>query len=115
MTEDVGVDAQGGDMRQRLKDVFKGPVVFYPLLFAAFPVLFLYAYNISQTSASQMWLPLGISVGAALAMWGVLTLLLRSAAKAGLATAIFLGLLFSYGHLHDGLERGMTATERKMV
>ena len=48
-------------------------------------------------------------------MWAVLTVVLRSAPKAGLATAIFLGLLFSYGHLHDGLERGMTATERKMV
>ena len=99
-------------MRQRLRDVFRGPVVFYPVLFAAFPILFLYAYNISQTSASQIWLPLGISVGAALAMWAVLTPVLRSRAKAGLATAIFLALFFSYGRLYDGLNYlGVAAPE----
>ena len=90
-------------MKQRLRDVFRGPVVFYPLLFTAFPILFLYAYNISETSASQVWLPLGISVGGALVLWAVLSLILRSRAKAGLATAIFLGLFFSYGRLYDGL------------
>ena len=90
-------------MKQKLKDIFKGPVVFYPLLFAAFPILFLYAYNISETSASQMWLPLGISVAVALVLWAVLSLILRSLAKAGLATAIFLVFFFSYGRLHDGL------------
>ena len=50
-------------MRGRVKAIIRGPMVFYPVLFAAFPILFLYAYNISQTSASQIWLPLGISVG----------------------------------------------------
>jgi len=90
-------------MKNKLRAIFRGPVVFYPLLFAAFPILFLYAYNISQTSASQVWMPLGISVGAGLGMWGVLTLILRSPAKAGVATAIFLGLFFSYGRLHNVL------------
>ena len=78
-------------------------MVFYPLLFAAFPILFLYVYNISETSASQIWLPLVISVAAALVLWVVLSLILRSLAKAGFATAIFLALFFSYGHLCDGL------------
>jgi len=91
-------------MKQRLKAIFKGPVVFYPLLFAAFPILFLYAYNISQTSASQMWLPLAISVAAALVLWTILSLILRSLAKAGLATAIFLVFFFSYGRFYDALE-----------
>jgi hypothetical protein len=60
-------------MKQRLKDIFKGPVVFYPLLLAAFPIVFLYAYNIHGTSASQMWLPLGISVAGALVLWAILS------------------------------------------
>ena len=90
-------------MRQKLKAIFKGPVVFYPLLFAAFPILFLYAHNISETSASQMWLPLVISVVATLVLWAVLSLILRSLAKAGFATAIFLVFFFSYGRLYDGL------------
>ncbi|MGA2670097.1 MAG: sulfatase-like hydrolase/transferase [Dehalococcoidia bacterium] len=91
-------------MKQRLEATFKGPVVFYPLLLAAFPILFLYAYNISQTSASQVWLPLAISVAAALILWAILSVILRSLAKAGLATAIFLIFFFSYGRLYDALE-----------
>ena len=91
-------------MKQRLKDILKGPVVFHPLLFAAFPILFLYAYNISETSAGQMRLPLLISVAAALVLWAVLSLILRSLAKAGLATAVFLLFFFSYGHLYEALE-----------
>ena len=90
-------------MKQRLKAIFKGPVVFYPLLFAVFPILFLYTYNIAETSLNQIWLPLVISVAAALVLWAVLSLILRSLAKAGLATAIFLVFFFSYGRLYDGL------------
>jgi len=91
-------------MKQKLKAIFKGPVVFYPLLFAAFPILFLYAHNISETSASQIWLPLGVSVAATLVLWAVLSLILRSLAKAGFATAIFLVFFFSYGRLYEVLE-----------
>ena len=91
-------------MKQKLKDIFKGPVVFYPLLFAAFPILFLYVHNISETSASQIWLPIVISVAAALVLWAVLSLILRSLSKAGLATAIFLVFFFFYGRLYDVLE-----------
>jgi len=78
-------------------------VIFYPLLFAAFPILFLYAHNISETSASQIWLPLVISVAAALVLWVVLSLILRSLSKAGFATAIFLVFFFSYGRFYDVL------------
>jgi len=79
-------------------------VVFYPLLFAAFPILFLYAYNISEASVSQIWLPMIISVAVTLVLWAILSLILRSLAKAGFATVIFLALFFSYGHLCGGLE-----------
>jgi len=94
-------------MKQKLKDIFKGPVVFYPPLFAAFPILFLYTYNVNETSMGEVWLPLVISVAAALVLWAVLSLILRSLAKAGLATAIFLLFFFSYGHLYDVLEWGV--------
>ena len=91
-------------MKQKLKAIFKGPVVFYPLLFAAFPILFLYVYNISETSASEIWLSLGVSVAATLVLWAILSFILRSLSKAGLATAIFLVFFFSYGRLYDMLE-----------
>jgi len=99
-------------MKQKLKDIFKGPVVFYPLLFAAFPVLFLYAYNINETSISQVWLPLVVSVSAALVLWAVLSLILGSLAKAGLATAIFLVFFFAYGRLYEVLENSRLFTPK---
>jgi hypothetical protein len=92
-------------MKQKFKAIFKGPVVFHPLLFAAFPILFIYAYNINEALVSQIWLPLVISVAAALVLWAVLSLILHSLAKAGFATVIFLALFFSYGHLCNVLER----------
>jgi len=91
-------------VKQKLRAIFKGPVVFYPLLFAIFPILFLYVHNISETSASQIWLPIIISVAATLVLWAVLSLILGSLSKAGFATAIFLILFFSYGRLYDALE-----------
>jgi len=91
-------------MKQKIKAILlKGPVVFYPLLFAAFPILFLYVHNISETSVSQIWLPLVVSVAAALVLWVVLSLILRSLSKAGFATAIFLVFFFAYGRLYDVL------------
>jgi hypothetical protein len=90
-------------MKQKLKAIFKGPVVFYPILFAAFPILFLYVYNISQTSASEIWLPIVISVAVTVIMWIVLTLILHSLTKAGFATSIFLVFFFSYGRFYDVL------------
>jgi hypothetical protein len=90
-------------MKQRLKAIFKGPVVFHPLLLAVFPTLFLYAYNIAETSPDQIWLPIVISVAATLVLWAILSLILRSLAKAGLAAAIFLAFFFSYGRFCDGL------------
>ena len=90
-------------MKQRLKDIFKGPVVFYPLLFAAFPVLFLYAHNISETSAGEVWLPLGLLVTGTLVLWVFLSLILRNLAKAAFATAIFLVFFFAYGRSYDVL------------
>jgi hypothetical protein len=90
-------------MKQKLKAIFKRPVVFYPLLFAAFPILFLYVYNISETSANEIWLPLGISVAATVVLWVALSFALGSLAKAGFATAIFLVFFFAYGRFYDGL------------
>jgi len=96
-------------MKEKWRDIFKGPVVFYPPLFAAFPILFLYAYNISEASMSEVWLPLVISVAAALVLWVVLSLILRSPTKAGIATTIFLLFFFSYGRLYNVLEWAMFA------
>jgi hypothetical protein len=71
----------------------------HPLLFAAFPVLFLFAENAEQeVTLAPLWLPLAVSVAGAL----VALLLLAAAFRdwnrgAVLATALVI-LFFSFGH-----------------
>jgi hypothetical protein len=84
---------------------FRKPLVIHPLLIAAFPILFLYAYNISETSADQIWLPLAFSVGFTIVLWAVLSLILGSLSKGGLAVVIFIVLFFSYGRFYGLLDR----------
>ncbi|MDM7999085.1 MAG: hypothetical protein QUS33_03555 [Dehalococcoidia bacterium] len=75
--------------------------VIHPLLFAMFPVVYLYSHNVDEVSATQITTPLLCSVLGALALWVVLSLLLRSPLKAGVATTAFVILFFFYGRLYD--------------
>jgi hypothetical protein len=87
------------------KSFIKKPLVIYPFLFAVFPVLFLYAYNIGETAASQIWIPMAASVLLTLLLVAILSVILRDVVKAGVATVIFLFLFFSYGRLYELLEK----------
>ena len=80
------------------------PVPVYVLLLAAFPVLYLYAYNIAETKFGEAALPLALSLAGAVVLWALLTLILRNARKSGIAVAIFLLLFFTYGRLYEFLE-----------
>lgn len=91
-------------MKEKLKTIFRRPLVIYPLLFAVFPILFLYAHNIREMAADQIVIPLAVSVLFTLLLWAILSLVLQSLSKAGLATAIFLFLFFSYGRFYELLE-----------
>jgi hypothetical protein len=79
-------------------------LVIHPLLIAIFPVLFLYANNIDQTSASQALIPLLFSVPAVIMVWLLLYLWMRNTFKAGLAATLLAVLFFFYGHLYALLE-----------
>ena len=84
--------------------LFKTPLVIYPFLFAAFPIIFLYAYNIAETDFRQTLLPLVLSLAGASILWFLLLLILRDKFKAGLSTFLFLVLFFSYGRVYQSLE-----------
>lgn len=81
------------------------PWVIHPVLVTVFPILFLYTNNIQEMPARQLLVPLGISLGSALLLWGLFGLLLRDRSKAGLATTILVFLFFTYGHFY-GLVQG---------
>jgi hypothetical protein len=81
--------------------------VFHPLLFAAYPVVALLAYNIDWLRPQQGLRALLLSVGAALLLLVVLARLLRSWHRAGLLVSLGLVLFFAYGHLYDSIKIGL--------
>jgi hypothetical protein len=73
----------------------------HPLLFAAFPVLFLYARGLADFSPGVILLPLLICAALAFSMWGLARLILPTWQRAALLASLLLFLFLSYGHLHS--------------
>jgi hypothetical protein len=71
----------------------------HPVLFAAFPILALYARNLDQVPLVQILRPLGLALAGTLAVWVVLTLLTRHVRKAAAAASIIAVPFFSYVHI----------------
>lgn len=86
----------------------KRTFVIHPFLFALFPILFIYAENKEHLSLSQIWTSVVILLGFALIVLLLFTLVLRSAARAGMLLSLFLLLFFSYGVVHRALWEGRT-------
>jgi hypothetical protein len=86
--------------RHRKKRLF----VVHPILFAALPVLVLWAGNIQEGIALRdALLPLAAVVGGAAVVFFVATLILKSAAKAGLVTSVLILALFTYGLVYSAV------------
>lgn len=83
--------------------VFDGGIMkfIYLLLFAVFPILSLYAYNIEEAPITDLVLPLIGTVLATFILLSVFRLILRSFDKAIIGTYFFLLLFFSFGHVRD--------------
>ena len=77
--------------------------IVHPLLFALFPVIFLYAHNMKQLAAGQIVGALIAVPGGALLLWLALWLVFKNGAKAAIVTSFFLIAFFSYGHVHEAL------------
>jgi hypothetical protein len=80
--------------------------VLCPVLFAAFPLLALFAQNQTEVELSVLWWPLVLSVASAVALFGVSVLLLRRAAKAGVMATLVALAFFYYWVLADRLAAG---------
>jgi hypothetical protein len=86
--------------RERPKRQF----VVHPLLFAAFPVLYLYAHNIREgISAGDVVRAVALVVGGTAVLFGLAMVLIRDWRKAGLAVSALVLVFFSYGHVYDAL------------
>jgi Sulfatase len=76
----------------------KRPWVVHPFLVALLPSVFLYSRNIGAVELSSLWIPIGLSLGAALAVWAILRLCRLDGARSGLILSVGLVLFFSFGH-----------------
>jgi len=81
--------------------MMKKPISVHPFLFAAYPVLFLYAHNIRSATLGDALTSMALALGLALVLWAVLGLVLRHAQKAAIGASMLLVLFFSYGHVHS--------------
>jgi len=80
----------------------KKTLIIHPFLFAIFPVLFLYSYNVRELPFSEIFLPsaivLSFTITAVLLLWLILK---KDSKKAGIITSFFLVLFFSYGRVYE--------------
>lgn len=81
----------------RLKVFIAQP--FYPLLFAVFPVLFLYSRNIEEVSLSTLMNPMCLALGICIAMYFLLYKLIRSWSRAGILLFVLEFCFYCYGIL----------------
>lgn len=74
--------------------------IFYPLLFAAYPTLALFAHNKALLSFTQLITPLAIIIISVLLFLYLMSFVLKNRKKAGVFVSLFVLLFFSYGHLY---------------
>src|SRR5438105_9197109 len=73
-----------------------GPLLL-PVLFAVFPLLSLFQQNQSEVELGVLWWPLGLCVAAAVALYGVFTLVFKHATKAALLASLVVVAFFYFG------------------
>jgi len=89
--------------------------LFHPLLWAAYPVLFLYAHNLLELRFESVFMPLLATVAAAGVLYGVLSLVLRGDGRAALIVSLLCIGFFSYGHVYLWLEQTGIARHRFLM
>jgi hypothetical protein len=77
----------------------KKAFVIHPLLFAVYPVLFLFTNNLSQYPIDIVVEPIAVTISFTILCQYLLSFFLRDKKKTGLLISLFLFLFFSYGHV----------------
>ena len=90
-------------MKKNILKVLNAPWYFIP--FAAYPVLALLSYNISQVRYTAGIRPLIISVMAALLLFLLFRLIYKDWHRAAFATAVFTVLFYTYGQVFDQIQK----------
>ncbi len=82
----------------------KRALILHPVLFAVFPVLFIFSRNAAGFPVADIVRPLAVAGGVAAALWMILAIFLRNARKAGLIVSLAAVLFSAFGPLRTQLE-----------
>jgi len=85
----------------KLESKSKKSIIVHPFLFALYPVLFLFSFNIQLVSPEEIILPAIVIILISFGIWIVLSLLLKNYKKAGMIVSLGLVLFFLYGHIYN--------------
>jgi hypothetical protein len=80
-------------------------LVIHPFLWSVYPILMLVAYNIQSVTTWMVYRPIVVALIVAGILFGILSLILRNAQKAGLIVTLLMLLFFSYGHVFGILKQ----------
>lgn len=73
--------------------------VVHPILFAIFPVVFLYSHNAGEVFLSQTVIPFVVCLAGGILLWSIIFAVLRNKLKSAILTSLMLVYFFSYGHM----------------
>ena len=77
--------------------------VFHPILFAFFPIIFLYSHNVTQASLSEIFFPAAVTIIFIVLFWLLLSFLFKNHRKAAFIATLFLICFFSFGHIYEAI------------
>ena len=83
--------------------------VLHPILFAIFPIVFLFSINLHTLVLEDIFIPLSLVVATTILLWILLRYFFKSTEKSGMLVSVYLALFFTYGHIFffiDGSEIG---------
>lgn len=78
-------------------------MVLHPFLFAAIPILYLYAFNIGQASFADALIPLLVSLAVTAVVFFTLKAILKNKDEAGMLVSLALIVFYSYGHVRNAV------------
>lgn len=87
---------------KRVIDIIIG-LPLHPFIFAIYPILFLFAFNVQEVDIWRIFLPLVIAIASTLFLLLILTACLKDRIKAGFITTLFIFIFYTYGYVFDAL------------
>ncbi len=102
-------------LRTRLRPRVGHPLAIYPLLIAAYPVLFLFAQNLAEVSVGQVITPLARAVAAGFFVTLVTGIVLRDLRRGALIGTALLVAWFGFGHMADLLAPASVSREVQLA